>query len=234
MRLNRIFGLCAVCALLLSSCGNDNMFGGIPNIYQDAFIAASKDNEGSFSKVIEEGVKVGKEKATPIAEKLIGKSIPYKVMDENLPYKIISDIVIKNVELPSALNITDRGRTGLLVEFDVEVGKIEGEIGQVNCFYLLPGKDGYVGFGQWGITDDQMRRPKQVTYYGLRQTIYVLEEGDKLHVKGWLYAPAVPAEYLDGCNELHLVSNDTFNDHLEKIKDKQKTWYYDFAKIQGW
>lgn len=223
-----LLGTLSLVALSLgfSSCSGsgDSMFGKIPSIYEEEMTDVLK-NMNSLMKKSEQGVEVSpeealqtlnsfqtamdkaKEKAQPLAEKMVGNTIPYSVND-SLPYRIASDITVTEVHLPELSWAGGATPTQLEVEFDAVFTQQQAP---VKMYYFI-------------MADDQ-----PIDYQYIWET-EIMEPGDTLHVQTTITAPDVSAEHLKSCDELRFVTSQTFRDNQTGIDKLKETWNKAHAK----
>lgn len=227
-----IFGALSLVTLSLGFTGcsqkGDGIFGEIPSIYEDEMVDFYKDVRDLLKKGedgndltpeeailmlanLQSSMKKAEEKAQPLAEKMIGENIPYTVAD-SLPYRIVSDIKITDVVLPKLeLSKSSHWSTRLRVEFDAVFTQ---EQTSVRIYYFFMNGDQPVGY------DDIWRT----------QT---MKPGDTLHVRTTVLTPSVPAEYVESCDAIRFVTEQTVQDSRESIKEQQKEWNDEFEKKLG-
>ena len=60
-----------------------------------------------------------------------------------------------------------------------------------------------------------------------------LAEGDTLHVEETIYAPEIPAKYINGCNSLKFVSKQTYDAEKDAIDEQEKQWEQELKDMVG-
>lgn len=222
MKVKSFLGI-AVClaAVMLTSCGNgagsaagkNSLFGEIPGIYEKRQVeiakkmktaTESKDEKAILSIVAEfqTAFEEAKQEAQPLAEEMVGKVLPYAIQEE-LPYRIVSDIRVEKVLLPQIALIGGDKGTRLRVKFDAV---ITGEVKNFfRLYYLMMSDDGIVGAGCTSALSNKA-------------------VGDTLHMEETVYAPEVPAKYLDKCNLLKFIDDEMYSSEQKSIREKHKQW----------
>lgn len=214
-----------------SSCSKseNSLFGGIPTIYEEQMVEFAEsvkdlklDDQGDIEANAENALVVlagmqasfqkAEEKAKPLAEGMVGKTVPYTVSD-SLPYQIVSDIKVEKVLLP-AMSLTWHGgkTTRLKIAFDAVFTQKQDR--QVNMYFFIMSGDQPVGYDQ-------------IWKYGTKNA------GDTLHVQTTVDAPDIPSEYLETCDELLFVTPYTFETNKKSIIKQQKEWNEAFEKKLG-
>lgn len=231
----RTFIFTAVLGTVLSfgfsacSQGEKSLFGGIPSIYEDQMMDVVSDmkdlmkdhDEGKeidearalslytdFSKAMDKA----SEKAKPLADKMVGKSLPY-TQEDSLPYKIVSDILVKEVSLPE-MSILGNSTKELRMKVEFDVVFTEDQDSPIRiCYFMMSGE-----------------QPVAYDYLKRYESKHV---GDTLHLETNIVAPDIPSEYLESCDELRFVTYGNFKANRENIKKQQEEWNKAFAKKLG-
>lgn len=218
--------IAAVSALAWASCTGageeassaDNLFGGIPALYEKKMKALEKEieavkKEKSPDAIIEMLAKVetayeevGKE-AQPMADQLVGKTVPYSLAEE-LPYRIVSDIVVEGVILPK-MDITGEKPMKLRVAFDV----VPLQKGASVAYCLLT--DDRTNIGEYSISIQKSPSINELLEH--KSSI-----GDTLHFSTTLKAPDVPASQLKHARSLKFVTEEVFRTEREAVWKLQK------------
>lgn len=208
--------------------GGDSMFGEIPSIYEEelvGFLNSTKElinsmNNGEDIKGedallaysnFEASMKKAEEKAQPLADEMIGKTIPY-TMSDSLPYRIVSDIKITKVLLPE-MKMTKRKNESLRLEVEFDVVFTQ-EQNPADLHYFIMSGDQPIGYSN-------------MFYFR------TLREGDTLHVENTVRAPEVPAKYLKECEELRFVTAYAFLSNFEQIEERKEAWKKAFDQEFG-
>lgn len=223
MKVKSVLGI-AVClaAVMLTSCGygagstagKNGLFGEIPGIYEKRQVeiakkmktaAESKDKKAMLAIVadMQAAFEEAKQEAQPLAEEMVGKTLPYAVQGE-LPYRIVSDIRVEKVWLPQ-MGLTsgsDRGMR-LRVKFDAVVtGEVKSSF---RLYYLMMSDEGILDAGCTSVLSNKA-------------------VGDTLHMKETVYAPEVPAKYLENGNLLKFIGEEMYSSEQKNIREMHKRW----------
>lgn len=209
-------------AWALASCGGsnaskDSLFGEIPGAYEEKIVdlvqelsKLKKEGEGDLSTAMQalagvmENFEKMEEEFQPMADKMVGRNLPYTEAD-GLPYRIVSDIRVEKVRLPEfALFGGGERPVRLDVAFDAVMTQATDET-LVQYYYLM---------------DDDTPICAETTSGFLAP----LAEGDTLHVEETIYAPEIPAKYINGCNSLKFVSKQTYDAEKDAIDEQEKQW----------
>ena len=211
-------------AWALASCGGgnaskDSLFGEIPGAYEEKIVDLAQElykikeegeGEGDLSIAMQalggimENFEKMKEEFQPMADKMVGRNLPYTEAD-GLPYQIVSDIKVEKVRLPEfALFGGGERPLRLDVVFDAVMTQASDET-LVQYYYLM---------------DDDTPICAETTSGFLAP----LAEGDTLHVEETIYAPEIPAKYINGCNSLKFVSKQTYDAEKDAIDEQEKQW----------
>ena len=206
----------------MASCGGsnaskDSLFGEIPGAYEEKIVdlvqelsKLKKEGEGDLSTAMQalagvmENFEKMEEEFQPMADKMVGRNLPYTEAD-GLPYRIVSDIRVEKVRLPEfALFGGGERPVRLDVAFDAVMTQATDET-LVQYYYLM---------------DDDTPICAETTSGFLAP----LAEGDTLHVEETIYAPEIPAKYINGCNSLKFVSKQTYDAEKDAIDEQEKQW----------
>ena len=209
-------------AWALASCGGgnaskDSLFGEIPGAYEEKIVdlvqelsKLKKEGEGDLSTAMQalagvmENFEKMEEEFQPMADKMVGRNLPYTEAD-GLPYRIVSDIRVEKVRLPEfALFGGGERPVRLDVAFDAVMTQATDET-IVQYYYLM---------------DDDTPICAETT----SGVLAPLAEGDTLHVEETIYAPEIPAKYINGCNSLKFVSKQTYDAEKDAINEQEKQW----------
>lgn len=218
-------------AWALASCGGGNaskdcLFGEIPGAYEEKLVDLSQElsklkeeGEGDLGTAMQamagivESFEKMEEEFQPMADKIVGRSLPYTEADD-LPYRIVSDIKVEKVRLPEYAFFGGGERSERLdVVFDAVMTQASDET--IILYYYLMDDD-------TPICADNMS--------GFSAP---LAEGDTLHVEGTIYAPKIPAKYINGCNSLKFVSKQTYKAESEAIDEQEKQWKKEREEMLG-
>ena len=218
-------------AWALASCGggnasNDSLFGKIPGAYEEKIVDLAqklhkikKEGEGDLSTAMQalagvmENFEKMEEEFQPMADKMVGRNLPYTEAD-GLPYRIVSDIRVEKVRLPEfALFGGGERPVRLDVAFDAVMTQATDET-LVQYYYLM---------------DDDTPICAETTSGFLAP----LAEGDTLHVEETIYAPEIPAKYINGCNSLKFVSKQTYDAEKDAIDEQEKQWEQELKDMVG-
>lgn len=221
-----------VTALVLgsTSCSKSDksLFGGIPTVYEEEMIDIFSemkdivDDKKNGKEIGEErglslfanfeaAVNRAIEKAKPMADEMIGKSLHYTQSD-SLPYKIVSDIEVKDVTLPQLNLLGSPKMMRLEVEYDVVFTQEQDS--PVKMYYFI-------------MADDQPVDYEDIWQYKS------MDIGDTLHVKTDIVAPDIPSQYLESCDELRFVTYQNYKANKDNIKKQQKEWNEAHVKKLG-
>lgn len=243
--------ICAGMASTLLSCGgssSNGMFGELPQLYEDAQIAVFKKIKSKFGgngengkesdglkilAMMKEAVEKADEKAEPLAEAMKGKTIPFTQSD-SLPYRIVSDIVIKNVKLPSFKLSGSDDKTKLEAEFDI-VLKDTVEERYVELSYFLSGEEGNISTGHQTVSGGDKVHSEQVMKEGswwLEFRNYILP-GDTLHVEAKIYAPDAPAKVAGRCRTINFDTRYAVDSQKKALREQLKQWNEEQEKELG-
>ena len=219
-----ILGSAAVVAgaWALASCGGgnaskDSLFGEIPGAYEEKIVDLAqelsklkKEGEGDLSTAMQalagvmENFEKMKEEFQPMADKMVGRNLPYTEAD-GLPYRIVSDIKVEKVRLPEfALFGGGERPVRLDVAFDAVMTQATDET--IVLYYYL-------------MDDDTPVCAESTSGFSGSHA-----EGDTLHVEETIYAPEIPAKYINGCNRLKFVSKQTYDAEKDAINEQEKQW----------
>ena len=230
-----ILGSAAVVAgaWALASCGGgnaskDSLFGEIPGAYEEKLVDLTQElsklkekgeGEGDLKTAMQgiasivESFEKMEEEFQPMADKMVGRTLPYTEAD-GLPYKIVSDIKVEKVRLPEYAFFGGGERPLRLdVVFDAVMTQASDET-IVQYYYLM---------------DDDTPICAETTSGFLAP----LAEGDTLHVEETIYAPEIPAKYINGCNRLKFVSKQTYDAEKDAINEQEKQWKKDREAMLG-
>lgn len=218
-------------AWALASCGGsnaskDSLFGEIPGAYEEKIVdlvqelsKLKKEGEGDLSTAMQalagvmENFEKMEEEFQPMADKMVGRNLPYTEAD-GLPYRIVSDIRVEKVRLPEfALFGGGERPVRLDVAFDAVMTQATDET-LVQYYYLM---------------DDDTPICAETTSGFLAP----LAEGDTLHVEETIYAPEIPAKYINGCNSLKFVSKQTYDAEKDAIDEQEKQWEQELKDMVG-
>lgn len=218
-------------AWALASCGGsnaskDSLFGEIPGAYEEKIVdlvqelsKLKKEGEGDLSTAMQalagvmENFEKMEEEFQPMADKMVGRNLPYTEAD-GLPYRIVSDIRVEKVRLPEfALFGGGERPLRLNVTFDAVLTQASDET-IVLYYYLM---------------DDDTPVCAETTSGFLAP----LAEGDTLHVEETIYAPEIPAKYINGCNSLKFVSKQTYDAEKDAIDEQEKQWEQELKDMVG-
>ncbi|HIY88684.1 MAG TPA: hypothetical protein H9824_08280 [Candidatus Bacteroides pullicola] len=206
----------------LASCGGsnaskDSLFGEIPGAYEEKIVdlvqelsKLKKEGEGDLSTAMQalagvmENFEKMKEEFQPMADKMVGRNLPYTEAD-GLPYRIVSDIRVEKVRLPEfALFGGGERPLRLNVTFDAVLTQASDET--IVLYYYL-------------MDDDTPVCAESTSGFSGSHA-----EGDTLHVEETIYAPEIPAKYINGCNQLKFVSKQTYEAEKDAIDEQEKQW----------
>ena len=209
-------------AWALASCGGgnaskDSLFGEIPGAYEEKIVDLAqelhkikKEGEGDLSTAMQalggimENFEKMKEEFQPMADKMVGRNLPYTEAD-GLPYRIVSDIKVEKVRLPEfALFGGGERPLRLNVTFDAVLTQASDET--IVLYYYL-------------MDDDTPVCAESTSGFSGSHA-----EGDTLHVEETIYAPEIPAKYINGCNLLKFVSKQTYEAEKDAIDEQEKQW----------
>ena len=218
-------------AWALASCGGsnaskDSLFGEIPGAYEEKIVdlvqelsKLKKEGEGDLSTAMQalagvmENFEKMEEEFQPMADKMVGRNLPYTEAD-GLPFRIVSDIRVEKVRLPEfALFGGGERPLRLNVTFDAVLTQASDET-IVLYYYLM---------------DDDTPVCAETTSGFLAP----LAEGDTLHVEETIYAPEIPAKYINGCNSLKFVSKQTYDAEKDAIDEQEKQWEQELKDMVG-
>lgn len=209
-------------AWALASCGGsnaskDSLFGEIPGAYEEKIVdlvqelsKLKKEGEGDLSTAMQalagvmENFEKMEEEFQPMADKMVGRNLPYTEAD-GLPYRIVSDIRVEKVRLPEfALFGGGERPVRLDVAFDAVLTQASEET--IVLYYYL-------------MDDDTPVCAESTSGFSGSHA-----EGDTLHVEETIYAPEIPAKYINGCNQLKFVSKQTYEAEKDAIDEQEKQW----------
>ena len=209
-------------AWALASCGGgnaskDSLFGEIPGAYEEKIVdlvqelsKLKKEGEGDLSTAMQalagvmENFEKMEEEFQPMADKMVGRNLPYTEAD-GLPYRIVSDIRVEKVRLPEfALFGGGERPLRLNVTFDAVLTQASDET--IVLYYYL-------------MDDDTPICARNTSGFSGPHA-----EGDTLHVEETIYAPEIPAKYINGCNQLKFVSKQTYEAEKDAIDEQEKQW----------
>ena len=209
-------------AWALASCGGsnaskDSLFGEIPGAYEEKIVDLAQElsklkekGEGDLSTAMQalagvmENFEKMEEEFQPMADKMVGRNLPYTEADD-LPYRIVSDIKVEKVRLPEfALFGGGERPLRLNVTFDVVLTQASDET--IVLYYYL-------------MDDDTPICARNTSGFSGPHA-----EGDTLHVEETIYAPEIPAKYINGCNQLKFVSKQTYEAEKDAIDEQEKQW----------
>ena len=209
-------------AWALASCGGsnaskDSLFGEIPEAYEEKIVdlvqelsKLKKEGEGDLSTAMQalagvmENFEKMKEEFQPMADKMVGRALPYTEAD-GLPYRIVSDIKVEKVRLPEfALFGGGERPVRLDVAFDAVMTQATDET--IVLYYYL-------------MDDDTPVCAESTSGFSGSHA-----EGDTLHVEETIYAPEIPAKYINRCNQLKFVSKQTYEAEKDAIDEQEKQW----------
>ena len=209
-------------AWALASCGGgnaskDSLFGEIPGAYEEKIVdlvqelsKLKKEGEGDLSTAMQalagvmENFEKMKEEFQPMADKMVGRNLPYTEADD-LPYRIVSDIRVEKVRLPEfALFGGGERPVRLDVAFDAVMTQATDET--IVLYYYL-------------MDDDTPVCARNTSGFSGPHA-----EGDTLHIEETIYAPEIPAKYINGCNQLKFVSKQTAKAEEDAIDKQEKQW----------
>ena len=209
-------------AWALASCGGgnaskDSLFGEIPGAYEEKIVdlvqelsKLKKEGEGDLSTAMQalagvmENFEKMEEEFQPMADKMVGRNLPYTEAD-GLPYRIVSDIRVEKVRLPEfALFGGGERPLRLNVTFDAVLTQASDET--IVLYYYL-------------MDDDTPVCAESTSGFSGSHA-----EGDTLHVEETIYAPEIPAKYINGCNLLKFVSKQTYEAEKDAIDEQEKQW----------
>lgn len=209
-------------AWALASCGGgnaskDSLFGEIPGAYEEKIVDLAqelsklkKEGEGDLSTAMQalagvmENFEKMEEEFQPMADKMVGRNLPYTEAD-GLPYRIVSDIRVEKVRLPEFAPFGGGERPVRLdVTFDAVLTQASEET--IALYYYLMDDDTPICANN----TSGFRGPHA--------------EGDTLHVEETIYAPEIPAKYINKCNLLKFVSKQTFEADEDAIDEQEKQW----------
>ena len=209
-------------AWALASCGGsnaskDSLFGEIPGAYEEKIVdlvqelsKLKKEGEGDLSTAMQalagvmENFEKMEEEFQPMADKMVGRNLPYTEAD-GLPYRIVSDIRVEKVRLPEfALFGGGERPVRLDVAFDAVMTQATDET--IVLYYYL-------------MDDDTPVCAESTSGFSGSHA-----EGDTLHVEETIYAPEIPAKYINGCNQLKFVSKQTYEAEKDAIDEQEKQW----------
>lgn len=206
----------------MASCGGsnaskDSLFGEIPGAYEEKIVdlvqelsKLKKEGEGDLSTAMQalagvmENFEKMKEEFQPMADKMVGRNLPYTEADD-LPYRIVSDIRVEKVRLPEfALFGGGERPVRLDVAFDAVMTQATDET--IVLYYYL-------------MDDDTPVCARNTSGFSGPHA-----EGDTLHIEETIYAPEIPAKYINGCNQLKFVSKQTAKAEEDAIDKQEKQW----------
>lgn len=209
-------------AWALASCGGgnaskDSLFGEIPGAYEEKIVDLAQElsklkekGEGDLSTAMQalagvmENFEKMEEEFQPMADKMVGRNLPYTEADD-LPYRIVSDIKVEKVRLPEfALFGGGERPLRLDVTFDAVLTQASDET--IVLYYYL-------------MDDDTPVCAESTSGFSGSHA-----EGDTLHVEETIYAPEIPAKYINGCNQLKFVSKQTYEAEKDAIDEQEKQW----------
>ena len=209
-------------AWALASCGGsnaskDSLFGEIPGAYEEKIVdlvqelsKLKKEGEGDLSTAMQalagvmENFEKMEEEFQPMADKMVGRNLPYTEAD-GLPYRIVSDIKVEKVRLPEfALFGGGERPVRLDVAFDAVMTQATDET--IVLYYYL-------------MDDDTPVCAESTSGFSGSHA-----EGDTLHVEETIYAPEIPAKYINRCNQLKFVSKQTYEAEKDAIDEQEKQW----------
>ena len=209
-------------AWALASCGGsnaskDSLFGEIPGAYEEKIVdlvqelsKLKKEGEGDLSTAMQalagvmENFEKMEEEFQPMADKMVGRNLPYTEAD-GLPYRIVSDIRVEKVRLPEfALFGGGERPVRLDVAFDAVMTQATDET--IVLYYYL-------------MDDDTPVCARNTSGFSGPHA-----EGDTLHIEETIYAPEIPAKYINGCNQLKFVSKQTAKAEEDAIDKQEKQW----------
>ena len=218
-------------AWALASCGGgnaskDSLFGEIPGAYEEKIVdlvqelsKLKKEGEGDLSTAMQalagvmENFEKMKEEFQPMADKMVGRNLPYTEAD-GLPYRIVSDIRVEKVRLPEfALFGGGERPVRLDVAFDAVMTQATDET--IVLYYYL-------------MDDDTPVCARNTSGFSGPHA-----EGDTLHIEETIYAPEIPAKYINGCNQLKFVSKQTAKAEEDAIDKQEKQWKQELKDMVG-
>ena len=218
-------------AWALASCGGsnaskDSLFGEIPGAYEEKIVdlvqelsKLKKEGEGDLSTAMQalagvmENFEKMKEEFQPMADKMVGRNLPYTEAD-GLPYRIVSDIRVEKVRLPEfALFGGGERPVRLDVAFDAVMTQATDET--IVLYYYL-------------MDDDTPVCARNTSGFSGPHA-----EGDTLHIEETIYAPEIPAKYINGCNQLKFVSKQTAKAEEDAIDKQEKQWEQELKDMVG-
>ena len=215
----------------MASCGGsnaskDSLFGEIPGAYEEKIVdlvqelsKLKKEGEGDLSTAMQalagvmENFEKMKEEFQPMADKMVGRNLPYTEAD-GLPYRIVSDIRVEKVRLPEfALFGGGERPVRLDVAFDAVMTQATDET--IVLYYYL-------------MDDDTPVCARNTSGFSGPHA-----EGDTLHIEETIYAPEIPAKYINGCNQLKFVSKQTAKAEEDAIDKQEKQWEQELKDMVG-
>ena len=218
-------------AWALASCGGsnaskDSLFGEIPGAYEEKIVdlvqelsKLKKEGEGDLGTAMQalagvmENFEKMEEEFQPMADKMVGRNLPYTEAD-GLPYRIVSDIRVEKVRLPEfALFGGGERPLRLDVAFDAVMTQATDET-IVLHYYLMD--------------DDTPVCARNTSGFSGPHA-----EGDTLHIEETIYAPEIPAKYINGCNQLKFVSKQTAKAEGDAIDKQEKQWEQELKDMVG-
>ena len=218
-------------AWALASCGGsnaskDSLFGEIPGAYEEKIVdlvqelsKLKKEGEGDLSTAMQalagvmENFEKMEEEFQPMADKMVGRNLPYTEAD-GLPYRIVSDIRVEKVRLPEfALFGGGERPVRLDVAFDAVMTQATDET--IVLYYYL-------------MDDDTPVCARNTSGFSGPHA-----EGDTLHIEETIYAPEIPAKYINGCNQLKFVSKQTAKAEEDAIDKQEKQWKQELKDMVG-
>lgn len=218
-------------AWALASCGGsnaskDSLFGEIPGAYEEKIVdlvqelsKLKKEGEGDLSTAMQalagvmENFEKMEEEFQPMADKMVGRNLPYTEAD-GLPYRIVSDIRVEKVRLPEfALFGGGERPVRLDVAFDAVMTQATDET--IVLYYYL-------------MDDDTPVCARNTSGFSGPHA-----EGDTLHIEETIYAPEIPAKYINGCNQLKFVSKQTAKAEEDAIDKQEKQWEQELKDMVG-
>ena len=209
-------------AWALASCGGgnaskDSLFGEIPGAYEEKIVDLAqelhkikKEGEGDLSTAMQalggimENFEKMKEEFQPMADKMVGRNLPYTEAD-GLPYRIVSDIKVEKVRLPE-FALFGGGERPLRLNVTFDAVLTQASEGTIILYYYL-------------MDDDTPVCAESTSGFSGSHA-----EGDTLHVEETIYAPEIPAKYINGCNQLKFVSKQTYEAEKDAIDEQEKQW----------
>lgn len=224
--------LAAIAVGVLASCGGSgttssgiskkSLFGDIPELYEEKMLETVKGLvKAQESDDMQEAVaaleKLGtvfdeiRAEAKPLIDKLVGQKVAYALSD-SLPYQVVSDIEVKDVDLPElALMAGGEKPTRLDVAFDVVMTQ---DVPALRLLYFVMDDDTPIGYGCTS---------------GLGKHV----AGDTVHVSTTINAPDVPAQYVKGCNLVKFVTEQAYRAEQPGMDEQAKKWKKELNEKHG-